>query len=70
MTHAEIVCEKLNNPDNGVVEFTSTIFGSIATYTCNEGFVLNGNKKRECTVTGKWSGIEPSCYRKIQNQLK
>ena len=38
-----------------------TEFGSVATYTCNTGFVLTGDGMRTCEATGMWSGKEPKC---------
>ncbi len=41
-----------------------TKFESVATYTCNQGYVRVGNAKRVCTASGSYSGNEPSCRRK------
>ena len=35
--------------------------GSVAMYTCKEGFNLDGAVTRECQVDGTWSPIEPNC---------
>ena len=42
--------------------------GSVATYSCNTGFVLLGQTARVCedtnggtVTTGTWSGSEPTC---------
>ena len=37
------------------------IFGSIAIYQCNLGFILWGNSHRTCTEKGEWSGSLPTC---------
>lgn len=41
------------------------VAGAIATYSCNEGYTLNGDENRTCDVDqdGMWSGTEPSCLR-------
>lgn len=57
-------CPDLEDPDNGAVDVFSTVLGSPATYSCNLGFNLVGDKIRTCIETGDWSGEEPVCKRK------
>ena len=59
-----LICGSLPNPKNGRVTFESTRVGSVATYECNNGFVLVGKSSRACQATGKWSGEDPQCERK------
>ena len=33
------------------------VFGSLATYHCNPGYILWGNASRLCAENGKWTGI-------------
>ena len=40
-----------------------TTFGQSVVYSCNEGFTLNGDARRTCTVNGNWTGSAPSCDR-------
>ena len=54
-------CGDLVDPMNGLVLLDETVFESIATYTCDPGFVLNGNMERICQANGNWSGTEPTC---------
>ena len=54
-------CGPLANPTNGQVNLTGTIFRSTASYSCNEGFQLNGQITRECRSDGQWSGQAPTC---------
>ncbi|XP_003387839.1 PREDICTED: sushi, von Willebrand factor type A, EGF and pentraxin domain-containing protein 1-like isoform X2 [Amphimedon queenslandica] len=54
-------CQNLPKPQNGNVEVTSTRIGAVATYSCNDGFALVGNKNRVCRPHGQWSGVAPSC---------
>ncbi len=36
--------------------------GTVATHTCNEGFMLGaGSETRTCLETGRWSGLIPVC---------
>ena len=45
--------------------------GTSATYTCNEGFLLEGDEVRICggdgTAVGVWSGASPVCNRELFN---
>lgn len=47
--------------DNGYISYSGSSTGDIATYFCNEGFVLVGNKTRVCQANSEWSGEEPIC---------
>ncbi|XP_065918054.1 uncharacterized protein [Dysidea avara] len=50
-------------PVNGDVMFDSTSEGSVANYSCNFGFRLDGNNQRQCQSTATWSGTVPTCIR-------
>ena len=54
-------CEELTVM-NGAINYTSLLqLGSIATYTCNEGYTPdNTNALQICTVNG-WSGSNFTC---------
>ena len=60
-TEEEIDCGILPHPCFGHVELSGTEEGSIATYTCSEGFELEGTQTRVCQSDGTWSGKEPTC---------
>ena len=49
------------SPENGQVSVGEVTFGSVATYSCDDGFILNGIATRTCTSDGTWSGDNPSC---------
>ncbi|XP_069986362.1 uncharacterized protein [Penaeus vannamei] len=36
-------------------------YGTVATYSCNPGYVLQGNSTRTCDHSGKWTLEPPSC---------
>ena len=35
--------------------------GTIATYTCNDGYRLSGFETRECVLGGRWNRLPPVC---------
>ena len=57
-------CGPLDPPMDGSVTLTGTVFGSVATYSCNDGFGLEGEETRECQANSQWSGEAPTCVRK------
>ena len=59
-------CGPLGNPDNGQVTHTGkTTFRWKATYRCETGFYLVGDRTRVCQATGKWSESVPTCQRML-----
>ena len=61
-------CASLTDPANGQVDHTSgTTFGHTATYNCNTGYNLVGDRTRTCQVTGEWSRSEPTCQSMLRN---
>ena len=49
------------DPENGQVSVGEITFSSIATYTCDDGFVLTGTSTRTCRDDGTWSDESPTC---------
>ena len=58
-------CMSLLSPQNGDVQFTSTLQDSIATYSCITGYMVVGPSSRTCLSSGLWSDSDPTCERKI-----
>ena len=57
-----ILCGSLDAPENGnVVQANPPVVGSVATYTCNSGFILIGSSVRVCQVDGTYSDNQPTC---------
>ena len=54
-------CGRLATPSHGSVTFAGTVFGSVATYTCNTGYYVSGMITRICMEDGTWGGAETSC---------
>ena len=61
-----IDCGSLPNPLNGTVILNGTVEGSIANYTCNEGFSPDEPVVRMCGSEGMWSGAEPTCEGELE----
>ncbi|CAH1777847.1 unnamed protein product [Owenia fusiformis] len=64
-------CEPLEAPGNGSLQLINgeTSNGAVAVYSCNEGFVLNGNSTRVCSssvIEAEWSGDEAICERLLE----
>ena len=55
------MCSPLKNIPYGKVKCTVKTPGGQATYSCNNGYVLEGKSKRTCLSNGVWSGKEPTC---------
>ena len=47
--------------DGAVDTSGGTNYKCTAVYTCNTGYVLNGNITRTCQEDTNWSGSEPTC---------
>ncbi|CAI8026301.1 Deleted in malignant brain tumors 1 protein [Geodia barretti] len=66
---ADVTCPSLPHPANGVVLLTNLTEGSLATYLCNEGFGLAGDRGRICQSDGMWSGEAPICVASVLQYL-
>ncbi len=57
---AEVQCDHPRSVKDGFIEVSNFrgkyVFGSLATYHCNPGYVLWGNASRLCGDRGTWSG--------------
>ncbi|XP_063401402.1 sushi, von Willebrand factor type A, EGF and pentraxin domain-containing protein 1-like [Mytilus trossulus] len=57
----EIRCQEPLTITNGFLSTTGMTYNSVASFECNMGFQLNGNRELTCTKSGEWSGQYPSC---------
>ena len=62
----EIFCPILEAPADGQIDFSSSSVNSVAMYTCNSGFRLEGPDQRTCLQNGTWTDTDPTCTGKIQ----
>lgn len=68
LTEIIIDCGNLSPPKYGEVYHSGTGFGAIAHYSCYFGYKLVGDRQRQCTIYGDWSGHTPVCiYIKFQH---
>ena len=55
-------CQSLPNITNGAVDLSEgTTFSSVAVYSCDGGYELQGDPVRMCNESGVWNGREPTC---------
>ena len=52
------------NVDYGAGSPDSRPVDTVATYTCDTGYTLNGDSTRTCRSDRLWSGSAPTCQRK------
>ena len=48
-----------------MVTNNGTFVTSVATFTCDEGYELMGDRQRVCQLDGTWSNMVPTCERKL-----
>ena len=56
-----VKCDDLTAPANGEVDQPGNSVGTMASYSCKDGFELIGDKTRTCQENGEWSGMAPTC---------
>ena len=55
-------CPPLLDPDGGVVDIQGEgAPGDTATYSCDIGRALTGQRTRVCGTDGEWEGEAPTC---------
>ena len=60
-------CTDLTRPNNAMISYTSggsidnRPIGTVATYSCDTGYTLNGDRVRTCQSDGTWSGSVQTC---------
>ncbi|KIH60035.1 sushi domain protein [Ancylostoma duodenale] len=55
-------CERPPSIPNGSVSVALTIYGSVANYTCQDGYRLIGHATVSCGSKGVWEPAIPVCY--------
>lgn len=54
-------CGPLSHPENGSVNYNTSFYLAVATYSCVSDNFLSGTVNRTCGATGDWSGEAPVC---------
>ena len=54
-------CGSLKTPSNGRQNSNTDVADSVATFSCDYGFRLDGSAQRSCTNEGNWNGTEAIC---------
>ncbi|XP_067240165.1 L-selectin-like [Chanodichthys erythropterus] len=63
-------CQALDSPVNGDLNCTSSFsYGSKCSFSCEEGFLLQGASEISCTKTAKWSQEPPHCEAVVCPQI-
>ncbi len=66
-----LFCDQPLDFMNGTVVYSTSIYGTVATYSCSVGFALNGEDQTRTCVgdgggrMGSFSGTQPNCERKL-----
>ena len=59
-----VMCPTLVAPANGSLVLSGNTFGETANYTCDTGFILEGDSTLTCGSDGQWIGSPLVCNRK------
>lgn len=71
--HTVATCPLLGDPFGGSVTFlpaeTPNTFGTTATFSCDEGFVLLGEGTLMCEADQEWSEDVPTCSKLLFSMI-
>jgi CUB/sushi domain-containing protein len=71
LTCVPVRCRELPPLAGGHTQVTNErMFPSVASFSCSEGYALEGESKRTCTFSGVWKGSHPSCLGAQCHKLK
>lgn len=61
LTSLAITCGHPGNPANGRTNGSEFNLNDVVNFTCNKGYILNGNARAQCRLNGQWSSPLPVC---------
>ncbi|XP_038072987.1 sushi domain-containing protein 2-like [Patiria miniata] len=56
-----VICGSVADPTNGRKEVSRGSVGGVASFTCDDGYTLQGENELVCQENGTWSGEVPIC---------
>ncbi len=62
---SEIDCGRPPTVTNARASYNSTQLWAIATYSCNDGYEMEGQNTTQCTNNSIWASTLPACLRKL-----
>lgn len=62
--YTAIRCPRLYAPQYGSIDVNDTIHSSVAHYSCDHGYQLQGDIYVTCQYSGLWTNTPPKCIRK------
>ena len=72
-----VICEALQLPENGDISYNESLVrnegytvDTLASFTCNSGYNLNGSDSSICRNSGNWNQETPTCDRGKISMLK
>ncbi|CAI8008780.1 Deleted in malignant brain tumors 1 protein, partial [Geodia barretti] len=54
-------CQRLALSDHVLVTSQDTSINTVVSFSCDQGYTLNGDRALACLSTGVWNGTAPSC---------
>ncbi|XP_065916119.1 uncharacterized protein [Dysidea avara] len=57
----KVSCPSLAAPNNGMIDCTGNMFEDTCTFSCDQGYELNGNETRTCQSNTTWNGTDVMC---------
>ncbi|CAB4020153.1 Hypothetical predicted protein [Paramuricea clavata] len=66
----KVICRKVLSIENGQVSGDGTLEEDTISFTCDQNYVLVGEKHLRCMGSGKWNASEPKCKEKCSDPSK
>ena len=64
----DVRCEVLEAPEDGSIvgipEREDLHYQDVIVFACDRGYRMEGSARSQCTATGEWSTLVPTCHSK------